>query len=78
MVCMIYINTKIFELFDQKFDLVLFWIPAHISEFFVLIPGNDFVDDPGNSIGNGDFGFIGGAKSKFPMIVLGAVKGAAF
>jgi len=61
MVFMIDINAKIFKLLDQKFDLVLFRIPAHIPKFFILISGNNFVNSSGDAICDGNFCLIGRA-----------------
>lgn len=54
------INTKIFELFDEKFDLVFFWITTHVTKLFVFVAGDDLIDGSGYTVGNGDFGFVGG------------------
>ena len=58
---MMYINAKIFELFDEKFDLVLFWIASHVAKLFVFVPGNNLVDCTSNAIGDSNLGLVGRA-----------------
>jgi hypothetical protein len=59
MIVMVNLNAKIFELLDQKFDLVLLWISAHIPKFLVFVARYEFVNDSGNAIGNSYFRFVG-------------------
>lgn len=61
MIVMLNLNAKIFELLDEKFDLVLLGISAHVAEFFVIVSGYDLVNNPSNSIGYGDLGLVGRA-----------------
>lgn len=75
---MIDINAKIFELFDQKLDLVLLGISTHVTKLFILVASNDFVNSPGDAISNCNFGLISRAQFKFPLVVLSPVKGSAF
>ena len=56
---MVNLNAKIFELLDQKFDLVLFRISAHITKLLVLVARYEFVNDSGNSIGDGYLRLVG-------------------
>ena len=70
-------NAKIFELLDEELDLVFFRVATHVSKLFVLVTGYDFVNGPGNSIGNCDLGFVGRAQLELPLIVLGSVKRAS-
>lgn len=55
---MLNIDSKIFELFDEKLDLVLFWVTAHIPKLFVFVAGNDLINDSCNPIGDGDLGLV--------------------
>jgi hypothetical protein len=74
---MIDINAKIFELLDQKLDLVLFGVTTHISKLFILVAGNNLVNGSGDSISNSHFGFVGRTELKLPLIVLGSIKRAS-
>lgn len=66
-----------FELTEKEFDFMLFWIRSHVAEFFVLLATDDFINRPGDSIGNGYLSFVGGAEAKLPAIVFSPVKRSA-
>lgn len=68
------IHAKIFELPDEKLDLVLLRIPAHVPELLVLVARDDFVHGSRDPIRNGYFRLVGGAKFKLPLVVLRSVK----
>ncbi len=68
------IDAKIFELLDEKFDLVLFGVTSHVAKIFVLVARNDFVNNSRDAISNRNFCFVGGTKGKFPLVVLGPVE----
>ena len=53
------VNAKIFELFDEEFDLVLLWISPYVAELFVFIASNNFVNSSGYSISNSYLGLVG-------------------
>lgn len=55
MVVVLDIHAQIFELFDEKLDLVLFWVSAHVTKFFVFISSYDLINHSCNSIRDGDF-----------------------
>ena len=61
MILMLDIDSQIFELPDEKFDLVLLRVSAHVAQLFVFVPGDDLVDCPGEAVGNGHLGLIRGA-----------------
>lgn len=59
MVIVVNLNAKILELTNEQLDFVLLRIPSHISNFFVLISGNDLVNGAGHTVCDGHFGFVG-------------------
>ena len=73
-VLMIDINAKIFELLDQKLDLVLLRIASHVTKLFVLVTGYNFVNHSGDSIGDSHLGLVGRTQLELPLVILRPVK----
>ena len=51
-------DSKCTKLREQAFDFLLSGVSSHVSQFFVFISGEDFVNDACEFVGDGDFCFI--------------------
>lgn len=52
-------NTESFELIDQHLYLVLVITSSGVADIFVLIARKDLIDHSGESVRDGNFGFVG-------------------
>lgn len=52
------LDTESAELREQPFDLLLPRIASHVAQLFVLVSGQDFVNDARELVGDGDLGFV--------------------
>lgn len=68
------VDSERAELADEPLDLVLVGIASHVSNLAIFVATKNQVNRPGESISDGNLGFIGGTEAKDQLVILGAIK----
>ena len=52
------LDTETAKLREKIFDFLLSRVPTHVAQFFVLVSGQDLVNDACKFVSNSNFGFV--------------------
>ena len=68
------VYTHRLKLTHKGADFLFMRVTPHISNLLVAISGEDLINSSSNSIGDCNFGLVGGAKTVSKLVVLCPVK----
>ncbi len=73
MMFMVYVHAQAFEFANESLDLFFHRIPTHVSQVFVRLSTQDFVNGSSQSISNCDFGFVCRAEARLEFPIFGSI-----
>jgi hypothetical protein len=73
MALVFYIHTQTLEFSHEDFDLFFYRIATHVTQVLERLTAENFVNCAGQSIGNGDLGFIARSKTRLEFSIFGPI-----